>query len=78
MGLRIALLLRNIDERGGAAIYARCMLDALLRIDSKNDYLLVFASKEAGERHRHHRARTIVVEARSKLLWDQVAVPRVL
>ena len=40
--------------------------------------MLVFASEAARERHGHPGARNLVVEARSKLLWDQVAVPLAL
>src|SRR5690349_5263099 len=63
--LRIALLLRNIDERGGAAIYARRIIENLLAADHDNDYLLVFASEEARRRHGHPRARNLAVEASS-------------
>ena len=78
MSLRIGLMLRNIDERGGAAVYARSMLDALLRIDQDNEYVLAFASEADRQRYGRPRARNIVVEASSKVVWDQMAVPRAL
>lgn len=76
--MRIGLMLRNIDERGGAALYARSILDALLRIDQRNEYVLVFASAADRERHGRPHVRSIVVEATSKTVWDQIAVPRAL
>ena len=76
--MRIALLLRNIDERNGAGIYAQRIARSLMRGDPRNEYVLVFASEAARERHGHPAARNLVVEARSKLLWDQVAVPLAL
>ena len=76
--MRIALLLRNIDERNGAGIYAQRIARSLVRGDPGNEYVLVFASEAARERHGHPAARNLVVEARSKLLWDQVAVPLAL
>jgi glycosyltransferase involved in cell wall biosynthesis len=76
--MRIALLLRNIDERNGAGIYAQRIARSLVRSDPGNEYVLVFASEAARERHGHPAARNLVVEARSKLLWDQVAVPLAL
>jgi glycosyltransferase involved in cell wall biosynthesis len=76
--MRIALLLRNIDERNGAGIYAQRIARSLMRGDPGNEYVLVFASEAARERHGHPAARNLVVEARSKLLWDQVAVPLAL
>jgi glycosyltransferase involved in cell wall biosynthesis len=76
--MRIALLLRNIDERGGAGSYAQQIARSLVRGDPGNEYVLVFASEAARERHGQPDARNLVVEARSKLLWDQVAVPLAL
>ena len=76
--MRIALLLRNIDERDGAGTYAQRIARTLVRGDPGNEYVLVFASEAARERHGHPAARNLVVEARSKLLWDQVAVPLAL
>jgi glycosyltransferase involved in cell wall biosynthesis len=40
--------------------------------------VLVFPSEASRERHGQPTARNLVVEARSKLLWDQVAVPLAL
>src|SRR5690242_21887780 len=76
--LRIALLLRNVAERGGAAVYARRITEALLRVDPSNEYVLVFASEEGRERFGQPRAQNIVVRAPDKLTWDQVAVPLAL
>ena len=76
--MRIALLLRNIDERNGAGIYAQRIARNLVRGDPGNEYVLVFPSAASRERHGQPNARNLVVEARSKLLWDQVAVPLAL
>ena len=76
--MRIALLLRNVAERGGAAVYARRITEALLRVDPSNEYVLVFASEEGRQRFGHPRAQNIVVRAPDKLTWDQVAVPLAL
>jgi glycosyltransferase involved in cell wall biosynthesis len=80
MSLRIGLMLRNVDERGGAALYTRSILDALLRIDQDNEYVLAFATEADRQRYgrSHAHARNIVVEATSKTVWDQIAVPRAL
>src|SRR3954451_8230 len=76
--LRIALLLRNVAERGGAAVYPRRITEALLRVDPSNEYVLVFAFEEGRERFGQPRAQNIVVRAPDKLTWDQVAVPPAL
>ena len=69
-------MLRGIDEHDGAGVYIRELLDALLRLDRTNQYVLFYS----GERHRGRYAhlpnvREVVVRAPGKLLWDQVAVP---
>jgi glycosyltransferase involved in cell wall biosynthesis len=77
--MRIALMLRNIEEQGGAGEYARQISQALPAVDRRNDYVLLFPSSEAARRFTPDRARAVVVpKVPGKLLWDQVAVPRVL
>lgn len=78
MTMRVALMLRNIDERGGVGEYARRITPALVGLDRRNEYLLLYRSREAAEQHPVDSARPVVVEAPTKLLWDQVAVPRAL
>jgi glycosyltransferase involved in cell wall biosynthesis len=78
MSLRIGLMLRNIDDRGGAAQYTRSILDALLGIDQDNEYVLAFATHADRQRYGRPLVRNLVVEAPSKTVWDQIAVPRAL
>ncbi len=82
MTLRIALMLRHVDDQGGTGVYTKRMTEAMLRADAGNEYLLVFGSEDARNRHRglldRGNARALVVEAGSKLAWDQVAVPLAL
>jgi glycosyltransferase involved in cell wall biosynthesis len=74
--LRIGLMLRGIEEYDGAGVYIRKLLDALLRIDTTNQYVLFFASTRQRGRYAHlPNVREVVVHAPGKLLWDQVAVP---
>src|SRR4051794_6474415 len=77
--MRVALMLRNVEEQGGAGEYARRISRALPEVDRRNDYLLLFPSPDTARRFTPAGARAVVVEAPGgKLLWDQVAVPRVL
>ncbi|MFL5495807.1 MAG: glycosyltransferase family 4 protein [Gemmatimonadales bacterium] len=74
--LRIGLMLRGIDEYDGAGVYIRKLLDALLGLDTTNEYVLFFSSARQGGRYAHlPNVREVVVHAPGKLLWDQVAVP---
>ncbi len=69
-------MLRGIDEYDGAGVYIRELLDALLRLDRTNQYVLFYSSEGQRGRHAHlPNVREVVVRAPGKLLWDQVAVP---
>ncbi len=74
--LRIGLMLRGIDEYDGAGVYIRQLLDAVLRLDRTNDYVLFYAEPRQQGRYAHlPNVREVVVRAPGKLWWDQVAVP---
>lgn len=73
--MRIGVMLRHLDQHGGGvAVYTRSLLDELLRIGGRHEYVLLY-------RHRAQIGRFPAVEevalpAASRLLWDQVAVGR--
>ncbi len=74
--LRIGVMLRGIAEYDGAGVYIRELLDALLEMDSTNQYLLFFSEDEQSGRYADRpNVQEIVVRAPGKFLWDQVAVP---
>jgi glycosyltransferase involved in cell wall biosynthesis len=76
--MRIGLMLRHINELGGTPEYTRRLVSTLLSLDHDNDYLLLFGSETACARYRFPNAKSMILKAPSKLLWDQVAVPKVL
>jgi glycosyltransferase involved in cell wall biosynthesis len=74
--MRIAVMLRCLDERGGVSVYARNVVEELLRVDDRNHYVLLYRS----DRHRgafgtRPNVTERVLRGRSKAWWDQVAVP---
>jgi glycosyltransferase involved in cell wall biosynthesis len=76
--MRIAVMLRHLGlERGGIGTYTRELLAALLRIDTGNEYLLLYRDPRLlGSYAQHPNVEESVLSAPSALLWDQVAVPR--
>ena len=78
-GLRIAIMLRALDEKGGIGVYTRNITEELLDLDRSNQYVLLYATEENLGRYSD---RSNVIErflpASNKLAWDQVAVPRTL
>ncbi|HYC33219.1 MAG TPA: glycosyltransferase family 1 protein, partial [Gemmatimonadales bacterium] len=75
--LRIGLMLRAIDDVDGQGIYIRKLCDALFALDSQNEYVAFYSrASQAGRYRDRPNVREVVVPGRSKLIWDQVLVPR--
>jgi glycosyltransferase involved in cell wall biosynthesis len=74
--MRIAIMLRTLDEKGGIGVYSRNLLEELLRVDDKNQYVLFYRSREHLGRYGHcPNVSERFLPAPNKLLWDQVTVP---
>jgi glycosyltransferase involved in cell wall biosynthesis len=74
--MRIGIMLRAIDEKGGIGVYTRNVVSELLHLDQSNEYVLFYRnSSQAGRFANQDRVKEQVVPAPNKALWDQVAVP---
>lgn len=74
--MRIAMMLRSLDERFGIGVYTRNILDSILELGHGHQFILFFRSeKHLGKYASHPNVEEVLVRARSKLLWDQVAIP---
>jgi glycosyltransferase involved in cell wall biosynthesis len=75
--MRIGVLVRNLEEKGGIAVYTRELLRHLIDLDHDNEYYLFYGVPESvgtfGDAPNVHE---IVIPCRSKLYWDQVQVAR--
>jgi len=75
--MRIAVMLRTLEEKGGIGVYSRNLVETLLDLDARNHYDLLYSSAAQRGRYAHRPNVTEhVLESRSKALWDQAAVPR--
>lgn len=75
--MRIGIMLRSIDEKGGVGIYTRNIVKELLQIDSKNEYILFYANpSNLGLFSQHENVREVWVKGRNKVIWDQISIPR--
>jgi glycosyltransferase involved in cell wall biosynthesis len=74
--VRIAVMLRTLDEKGGIGVYSRNLVETLLEIDGRNEYLLLYRNPDhLGRYGDRPNVTERVLAVRSKALWDQVAVP---
>ncbi|HEX5386112.1 MAG TPA: glycosyltransferase family 1 protein [Gemmatimonadales bacterium] len=70
-------MMRPIDHDSGFRAYVEGLVDAMLRIDQSNRYLLLYRTKKwFGRFASFPQAREVLVDRpQNTLLWDQVAMP---
>jgi glycosyltransferase involved in cell wall biosynthesis len=77
--MRIAVMLRTLDEKGGIGVYTRNLIESLLGIDQENQYVLLYRNPaNLGRFAAHPNVTERVVPGRYKAVWDQIRVPLVL
>lgn len=75
--MRIGVMLRAIEERQGIGIYTRNLMDELLALDKKNEYVLYLRQPGLAERFAgRNQVSTRLIKAPNKSAWDQWAIPR--
>ncbi len=75
--MRIGIMLRSIDEKGGVGVYTRNIVKELLQLDKNNEYILFYANPaNVGLFSDQANVREVWVRGRSKAAWDQLAIPR--
>jgi glycosyltransferase involved in cell wall biosynthesis len=74
--MRIGVMLRSLDEKGGIGVYTENVVAELLRLDRRNHYYLYYQSAAHLGRFSHHSNVTErFIKGRNKTYWDQVAIP---
>jgi glycosyltransferase involved in cell wall biosynthesis len=74
--MRIGMMLRSWDEKGGIGVYTRNLVQELLRIDHKNQYVLFYRdAANLGRFAGYPNVTERVVKAPNKAFWDQAAIP---
>ena len=69
-------MLSHVSQLGGMGNYTRQLMAAMLRNDGANEYVMYYSPSERLGRYVGANVTERVVRARSKLLWDQWAIPR--
>ena len=74
--MKIAIMMRAMDQDSGFRAYVEGLVDAMLRIDQENTYLLLYRTpKWFGRFASFKNVEERMVKAPHKLFWDQFAVP---
>ena len=74
--MRIGMMLRSLDEKGGIGVYTHNLIQELLCIDRRNQYILLYRhGSNLGRFAQYQNVTERVVKAPNKAFWDQVAIP---
>lgn len=75
--MKIAIMMRAIDQDSGFHLYIKGLIDALLKFETDEiSYLLIYRTKKwFGSFNSNNNVKEILVNAPNKFLWDQVAAP---
>jgi glycosyltransferase involved in cell wall biosynthesis len=75
--MRIGIMLRSMDEKGGVGVYTRNIVSELLQLDKLNEYTLFYANPfNVGLFSHRENAKEIWVKGSNKAVWDQLSIPR--
>ena len=74
--MKIAIMMRAIDQPTGLRSYMEGVVSTLLRIDQEDEYLLLYRKPDfLGRFSGHKNVKEMLIGPSHVLLWDQVAVP---
>lgn len=74
--MRIGIMLRALEEKGGVGVYTQNLARKLLELDRRNHYVLLYRNPANLGRFGSYRNVTErVIRVPSRVLWDQAAVP---
>lgn len=74
--MRIGIMLRAYDEKGGVGVYAQNVVEELLRIDRQNEYVLFYRTrKNLGRFASLPNVTERFLPGLGTAVWDQVSIP---
>ena len=75
--MRIGIMLRAYEEKGGVGVYSRNVTSELLRHGRHHKFFLYFCNADSLPAYADFpNVHARLVPGRNKFLWDQVAIPR--
>ena len=74
--MKIGIMLRSLDEKGGIGVYTRNITEELLRLDKNNQYILYYrSSANLGRFAQFGNVTERLVKGTNKAVWDQISIP---
>jgi glycosyltransferase involved in cell wall biosynthesis len=77
--MKIGIMIRNLNEKGGINVYTRNLIENMLNINSAFQFVLIFPDPAfIGIFGSYPNVKEIAVKSFNKIIWDQITVPRIL
>ena len=74
--MRIGLMLRAVEEKGGVGVYARNITAELLAFDRANEYVLYYRNPaRLGSFDKYENVTERVIKGSNNAVWDQLLIP---
>lgn len=74
--MRIGIMLRSFDEKGGVGVYSHNIVKELIHLDRKNEYVLFYQrAQNIGLFANYDNVTEHVIPIKNKIIWDQIAIP---
>ena len=75
--MRIGIMLRAYEEKGGVGVYARNITRHLLEHGPQHEFFLYFCNPDSVDAYAEYpNAHARYVPSRGKFIWDQLMMPR--
>lgn len=75
--MRIGIMVRAVDEKGGVGVYTRNVTQELLNLDRGHTYVLYYrTAAQMGSFFHVGSVTERLLPVQNKVAWDQVAMPR--
>lgn len=77
--MKIGIMIRNLNEKGGINVYTRNLIENMLNINITFQFVFIYPDPAfIGTFGNYPNVKEIAVKSFSKIIWDQVTVPRIL
>lgn len=74
--MRIGLMLRPLEEKGGIGVYTKNLVTELLALDRHNQYVLFYINRDKlGQFAHYSNVQEVYLPGLNKAVWDQIQVP---
>lgn len=74
--MKIAIMMRAMDQNSGHQAIIMGLVEHMLKIDTRNEYLLLYRTEKfIGRFQEYENTTEKLISAPHKIFWDQVAVP---